>query len=679
MGGEKDGGTARAMTPIEKAKSVLPLPNLMARYGLGDRAKKSAKCPFHEDRHNSFSVWRSNGSWRWKCHAGCGGGDEIDFLRLHARLSPRDAIKQFLEMAGVNGSKPLFDWRPCVDGLTDDKLEGFANWQGLSGEFCSWLRKHELIALCKGCIALPVHDESGVVVAAHVRDKDGNWRYTPRGTKTRALVIGNIISGRPIHVFESQWDAFAFMDALEERTGIIITRGCCNAQLAAALIPRGSICYGWIQNDAPGEKWGQDLVALAKCAVRFVRVPKSFKDLDEWRQAGASAIELRTALTEADNLAAVEVQKCAAGLSALLDALCAFLRRYVVFQLPEQPRVIALWVAHCWALDAFDYTPYLHIDSPEKQCGKTRLLDCLELLTPKPWRAILPSEAVLFRKIERDRPTLLLDEIDGIFSNGKDDRKEALRSLLNAGFEAKVTIPRCIGQGASFAEFRVFCAKALAGIGKLPDTIRDRSVPIQLVRRAHDEQVNGFRKRDAETEAAAIRSGLEAWSKLPGIVEALREARPALPDALSDRQQDICEPLLTIADMAGGDRSTQARSDLTALCRQSQDETESLGVKILSDIRNAFNNEQVDKFSTQRLLEVLVAQETDSPWAAWWERDLKDGNTNGPARKLARMLKPFKIIARVIRLADDRTARGYRADDFQEAWKRYLPETPQNL
>jgi hypothetical protein len=677
MGAEKDGGKAGAVTPIEKAKSVLPLRDLMARYGFGDRAKKSAKCPFHEDRHNSFSVWRSNGSWRWKCHAGCGGGDEINFLRVHAELSQRDAIKRFLEMAGVNGSKPPFDWRACVDALTDDQLERFANWRGLSGEFCLWLRKHQLIGLCNECIALPVLDESGAVVAAQVRRKDGNWFYAPSGTKTHALVIGNIISSQPIHVFESPWDAFAFMDALEERTGIIITRGCGNAKLAAALIPRGSLCYGWIQNDGPGEKWGRDLVALAKCAVRFVRVPKSFKDLDEWRQGGASAIELRRALTEADNLAAVEVQKCAAGLSALLDALCAFLRRYVVFQLPEQPRVIALWVAHCWALDAFDYTPYLHIDSPEKQCGKTRLLDCLELLTPKPWRAILPSEAVLFRKIERDRPTLLLDEIDGIFSNGKDDRKEALRSLLNAGFEAKVTIPRCVGQGASFAEFRVFCAKALAGIGKLPDTIRDRSVAIQLARRVRDEPVQRFRKRDTETEAAVIRTGLGEWSKLPGIVEALRGTRPVLPDPLTDRQQDICEPLLAVADMAGGEWPKQARSDLITLYGQTQDETESLGVKLLSDIRKTFNNEQVDKFSTQQLLEILVAQETDSPWAGWWERDLKDGNTNGPAQKLARMLKPFKIKACVIRFPDDNTARGYRADDFQEAWKRYLPEIPE--
>ena len=634
-----------------------------------------AKCPAHDDRKPSLSIDEGvDGRALVICRAGCA----LDVVLSAAGLTINDLFPAPTRQPSKNGAR--FDWEACMDAFTDDELERFADWRGYSGQFCSSLRNRKLIGLYKGRPATPVHDEAGAIIGAQVLGNDGNWFYEPRGMKVRALVIGKPINGQPIHVFESQWDAFAFMDVLEERTGIIITRGCGNAKLAAALIPQGSTCYAWTQNDVHGEKWGRELIALSKSAVRTVRIPKKFKDLNEWTQAGASAMELRAAMMETDKVAAVEVQKCAAELSALLDSICAFLGRYVVFQMPEQPRAIALWVVHCWALDAFDYTPYLHIGSPEKQCGKTRLLDCVELLTPKPWRAILPSEAVLFRKIERDRPTLLLDELDGVFSNGRDDRKEALRSLLNAGFEAKAIIPRCIGQGANLAEqdFRMFCAKALAGIGKLPDTIRDRSVPIQLVRRARDEQVNRFRKRDTEPEAATMRSRLEAWSKLPGIVEALREARPALPDALSDRQQDICEPLLTIADMAGGDWPTQARGDLVTLCGQGQDETESIGAKLLSDIREAFNSEQADRLSTQRLLEVLIAQESDSPWAVWWERDVRDGNRNGPAQKLARILKSYRIIARVIRLPDDTTARGYRADDFQEAWKRYLPENTPN-
>ena len=109
------------MNKIGEAKTILPLPDLMERFGLGDRAKKSARCPFHDDKHNSFSVWRNpDGRWAWKCHAGCGAGDEINFLELHEKLSRRDAAKRFLDLAGVNGAMPpfsttTFKWQPCVD------------------------------------------------------------------------------------------------------------------------------------------------------------------------------------------------------------------------------------------------------------------------------------------------------------------------------------------------------------------------------------------------------------------------------------------------------------------------------------------------------------------------------------------------------------------------------------
>jgi hypothetical protein len=363
-------------------------------------------------------------------------------------------------------------------------------------------------------------------------------------------------------------------------------------------------------------------------------------------------------------------------LADVLESICAFVERYVVLALPEQAHALALWVAHCWVLDAFDYTPYLHVRSPEKQCGKTRLLDCLALLVLKAWRAILPSEPVLYRKIETDQPTLLLDEVDGIFtSNGKDEKREALRSLLNAGFERGAQVPRCIGQGTNqeVRNFAVFCPKALAGIGQLPDTVRDRSIPIDFVRRARDEKVERFRKREAEKKAAVIRTDLEAWAGQPDIIEKLREARPSLPDALSDRQQDICEPLLAIADVAGDEWPERARAALVALCSQSNDDDESLGVKLLSDIRGAFGAGHCDKIATQELLKALVDQETDAPWASMWEMDLKNGNTRGPAQKLAKLLKPYRIKPDVIRLPDGSTPRGYRVEDFSEAWKRYLP------
>jgi Protein of unknown function (DUF3631) len=361
-------------------------------------------------------------------------------------------------------------------------------------------------------------------------------------------------------------------------------------------------------------------------------------------------------------------------LSSVLDSICYFLERYIKFSSPAQPTAIALWVAHTWALDAFDYTPYLRVDSPEKQCGKSRVLDCLEPITPKAWRTISPSEAVLFREIDRDRPTLLLDETDTLFCKGKDDRAEALRALLNAGFERKARVPRCVRQGSSFAvqHFAVFCAKAFAGIGSLPDTIRDRCISIRLFRKSRDESVERFRKREAEAIAAPISAALEAWAKQNENITALRASRPSIPDELSDRQADICDPLLAIADLAGGEWPERSRNALVLLCA-TEAEDDSLGVKLLSAIHDAFVDAEVDRLATKELLERLINQETDAPWAGWWENDLRNGNTRGPAARLVHFLKPYRIKARVIRLPDNTTPRGYLRADFEDAWKRYCP------
>ena len=372
---------------------------------------------------------------------------------------------------------------------------------------------------------------------------------------------------------------------------------------------------------------------------------------------------------------ATAAQMSSVDLASVLDSICEFLQRYVVFASGTQPILIALWVAHTWTLDSWDCTPYLHISSPEKRSGKTRLLDLLELLVKEVWRAISPSESVLYRKIENDQPTLLLDEVDTIFLGNKDERREPLRALLNAGFERKAKVPRCVGQGSSYRvqEFAVFCAKAFAGIGKLPDTISDRSISIRLNRRSFEEKIERFRQRDAENTARVIREQLATWAQQPGQGETLRIARPEIPNELDDRQGDICEPLLAIADAAGGDWPQHCRESLIALCVADSDEEESLRVKALFAIREAFESAKADRLSTQQLLGLLVEQESDAPWADWWEHDLRNENTRGPAAKLARLLKPFGIRARGIRLPDGSTPRGYLRQVFDEAWKRYCP------
>jgi Protein of unknown function (DUF3987)/CHC2 zinc finger len=303
-----------ASDDLAEAKRRLPLPALLHQLGLGEHAKKSARCPFHEDQHNSFSVWRNDAeSWFWKCHAGCGDGDEVTFLEKHKSISSSEAIKLFKEMAGVNAprSKPASasppDWRACVEAFTHKHMERLADWRGFSGVFCSWLKQNDLVGLHEGCIAFPVHDVAGKVAAIHYRLRDGSWRYYPPGAKMRPLVIGELVAGDSGHVFESQWDAFAFMDASGERSGIVISRGAANGALVAGLLPENSTVYLWTQNDPAGEKWLRDICANTKAIAKRAKVPTPHKDLNDWTRAGATTENLVAAMTNAEPIGAMPI------------------------------------------------------------------------------------------------------------------------------------------------------------------------------------------------------------------------------------------------------------------------------------------------------------------------------------------------------------------------------------
>lgn len=188
-----------------------------------------------------------------------------------------------------------------MDGRADVPTRvPMAKWRGYSIEFCSWLKENSLVGLYEGRIAFPIRDQSGKVVAAHYRLKSGDWQRYPTGFKTRPIIIGELIAGEPVHVFESQWDAFAFMDKSGERSGIIITLGAQNGKLVAELIPENSTVYVWTQNDSAGEKWQKDICANTKATLKRARIPAPHKDLNDWTRAGANADDLLAATVNAE-------------------------------------------------------------------------------------------------------------------------------------------------------------------------------------------------------------------------------------------------------------------------------------------------------------------------------------------------------------------------------------------
>ena len=191
-------------------------------------------------------------------------------------------------------------------------------------------------------------------------------------------------------------------------------------------------------------------------------------------------------------------------LDTLLTAIRTFILTYVVLT-KHQATIVTLWVAHTHVIAAADCTPYLQVTSATKRAGKTRLLEVLESVVARPWLTGRTSAAVLVRKTDTERPTLLLDESDAAFA-GEKDYAEALRGILNTGYRASGRASLCVGQGAnlSYKDFRTFGCKAIAGIGALPGTIADRAIPIALRRRRTDEACARWRERDGHREAAPL-------------------------------------------------------------------------------------------------------------------------------------------------------------------------------
>ena len=344
----------------------------------------------------------------------------------------------------------------------------------------------------------------------------------------------------------------------------------------------------------------------------------------------------------------------------LVSDIAAFIKRFVVVS-DEKLLVIALWVVHTHAFSASVQTPYLAVTSPEKRCGKSRLLEVLQLLVSKPWYAITPSEAVVFRTIELMTPTLMLDETDTIFNPKNQDRYEGLRALLNAGNRQGATVPRAVGSSSEIHKFRVFCPKVLAGIGGLPDTVTDRSIPIRLERRRDDEPVERFRRRDVEPAGEELHDRASEWAFENDAT--LLDARPEMPEELNDRVQDGCEALFAIADRLG--YGAEARAALVALFAEERaDDQESMRLRLLRDLREIFNAHPGRRSAFSRsLLEKLYAIE-EGPWASYYGRGFE-------AKDMATLLGHYGLKSTPVRRGEE-VARGYKRADLEPVWQRYL-------
>ena len=347
--------------------------------------------------------------------------------------------------------------------------------------------------------------------------------------------------------------------------------------------------------------------------------------------------------------------------AAILSEIEAFVKRFVVHPSEHARIAHALWIAHTHAMSAWESTPRIAFLSPEPGSGKTRALEVSELLVPRPIEAINATPAYLFRKISDPdgSPTILYDEIDTLFGPKAKDNEE-IRAIMNAGHRRGAVAGRCVVRGKTVEteELPAYCAVALAGLGGLPDTILTRAVVVRMRRRGPGEKVESFRRRMVASEGHGLRDRLAAWVQSQDFVN----ARPAMPEGIEDRAADVFEALLAVAEAAGGDWPSRARAAAVALVAAARESTPSLGVRLLTDLRQVFG--EADAMSTEAILQALCALE-EAPWG-----DLRGKPLD--SRRLAGLLKPYGVQPKTMRVGTS-TPRGYTKGDLWDAWARYVP------
>jgi len=351
----------------------------------------------------------------------------------------------------------------------------------------------------------------------------------------------------------------------------------------------------------------------------------------------------------------------------LLNEITRTVQRFVVLPDDAAGIAIALWTVQAHAHEAGEVSPILAVTSPLKRCGKTTLFGIMSALVPRLLSTANITPSALFRTIERFKPTLLIDEADTFLG-----LSDEMRGLLNAGHARQTAwVVRGVGDEHEPRKFSTWCPKAIALIGRLPDTLADRAIEIPMRRRGKGERVERFRMRILRDLEPLCRQAAR-WAK--DHLAALQEADPQVPEELDDRAADNWRPLLSIADLVGDEWSARAREAARRVSGGERRVDGSAQVQLLADISELFDKRNTDRIASAELVEDLVGLE-ERPWNDWGKRGKPLSQ-----RQLADLLKPFEIAPKVIRIGTT-TARGYERSQFEDAFSRYLqafdPKHPQ--
>ena len=337
----------------------------------------------------------------------------------------------------------------------------------------------------------------------------------------------------------------------------------------------------------------------------------------------------------------------------LAESLATEIRRYLVLPFDAE-LVIATWALFSHTFEVFRHAPYLAVISPIKGCGKSTVLDVLENLVPRRIKAEGFSAASIYRVIDKERPTLLIDELDA-FLKGNDK----LRGILNSGYQ-KGGLYVCVqGEDHEPKAFGTWAPKAVAKIGELPATLDDRSIVIRMERKVPTEAVASL---GPTSDAAFLGLKRRCIRWAIDHRDSLAERNPDMGD-FHNRQADRWRPLFAIAEEIGGPWPDMLRGAASELENRGE---RSYALDLLEDTREIFDAKGDICLRSDDIVQALIAA-PDRPWAEW-----SKGRPITP-HALAKMLRGFGIKAERGRVGTKNPVSVYARASFEPVWERYFP------
>jgi hypothetical protein len=343
----------------------------------------------------------------------------------------------------------------------------------------------------------------------------------------------------------------------------------------------------------------------------------------------------------------------------VLDEIRTFMARFVTFPSPAVLDAVTLWIAHTHVVDGcgrlgFETSPRIAFLSDEPASGKTTALEMVTRLANRGRISIDMTAPGLAISIAEKQGTIGLDELDVLFGAG--GAKSVLRSLLNAGYKRGATWTRKAND-----DLPIFGPVAMAGLAKkwrsatALSPLRSRTIEVEMRRgRGPAER---YRPRLHDALSAELRGVLSKWAAR--YAPLILEDWPSLPEGVTDRDEEVWEPLFMVANAAGGHwpASVERACRELVLGESTVPDEPTVRMRLLADLRWVFG--EAERMTTVQIVAGLHGL-PGSEWKKLWP------NPATAPRELSLMLgedvSPIKV------RVGEQSLRGYSRKDLEPLW-----------